>query len=333
MRASRATFLTATGALAITPVMARASAIPVRMIGFFSSGTLPYWVADAQGFFAREGLAVSMTPAPGSVAQFTRLSAGEFDIATTAIDNIIAYDEGQGEATLPNPADFVAIMGGDPGFLQLWARPEITGYADLKGKLLAVDALTTGYAFVLRKMLEKHGIRGSDYALEAVGNTAQRFARMQRGTDCVAALISPPFDVNARAAGFRFLDHATDVIGPYQGGTLVARRAWLAQNRDVAVRFIRAVRAGLRWLFEPANRDAAAALLAERTKIALPAAASLLPSLLDPKNGLVPSGAIDPSGVANVLSLRTEYALPHKTLGTLSGYYDGSFFAQSETAH
>lgn len=326
---SRRAFI-ATAAAAAMPLASRAAAAtPVRMIGFFSSGTLPYWAAAEAGFFARENLAVAMSPAPGSVEQFVALAAGEYDIATTAIDNIIAYDEGEGETTLATRPDFVAIMGGDRGFLQLWARPEIGGYKDLKGRTLAVDALTTGYAFVLRRMLEKKGLASGDYDLESVGNTVQRFARMQSGTDCVAALISPPFNLAARAAGFRFLDHATDVIGPYQAGTLVSRRAWLGANGDVAVRFIRAVRAGLTWVFDPANKEAAAALLAARSKIAPAAAVPLLAALTDPAEGLARTGALDIEGVRNVLALRSAYATVKKRLGDPQAYYDGSFFARA----
>ena len=46
----------------------------------------------------------------------------------TAIDNVVAYQEGRGE------------VGGDNGFLRLSLLPEIKTYADLKGKELSVDA-------------------------------------------------------------------------------------------------------------------------------------------------------------------------------------------------
>jgi TRAP-type uncharacterized transport system substrate-binding protein len=77
----------------------------------------------------------------------------------TAIDNVVAYDEEQGEAQTVANLDLVAFMGGDNGFLRLVTVPEVKTYADLKGKQLSVDALTTGYAFVLRKLLEEHDWR------------------------------------------------------------------------------------------------------------------------------------------------------------------------------
>ncbi|HKV43373.1 MAG TPA: ABC transporter substrate-binding protein [bacterium] len=119
---------------------------------------LPLWVAQEKGYLAHRALAVQLTPTPSSVFQLTHLIAGEFDIAMTAMDNVMAYDEGQGEVVAPGRPDLFAFMGGDSGFLRLIVKPEIQTYADLRGKTLSVDALSTGYAFVLRKMLEVNGL-------------------------------------------------------------------------------------------------------------------------------------------------------------------------------
>ena len=48
--------------------------------------------------FAANGLDVHLIPTPGSLAQMEGLIDGKFDIAMTAIDNLIAYMEGEGEA-------------------------------------------------------------------------------------------------------------------------------------------------------------------------------------------------------------------------------------------
>jgi hypothetical protein len=40
--------------------------------------------------------------------------------------------------------------------------PEIKGIADLKGKTVSVDALTTGYAFVLLDLLKRAGLNQAD---------------------------------------------------------------------------------------------------------------------------------------------------------------------------
>ena len=43
----------------------------------------------------------------------TGLSEGKFDIAMTAVDNVVAYVEGQGEAPIGPQQEFFAFMGSD----------------------------------------------------------------------------------------------------------------------------------------------------------------------------------------------------------------------------
>src|SRR5438105_2616489 len=117
----------------------------VNLIVFPGGFNWPIWVAQEKGLFATNKVAVKITPTPNSVFQLTNLIDGKFDIAMTAIDNLVAYDEGQGEAPVSTQPDLIAFMGGDSGFLSLVTVPEVKTYADLKGKELSVDARTTGY--------------------------------------------------------------------------------------------------------------------------------------------------------------------------------------------
>jgi ABC-type nitrate/sulfonate/bicarbonate transport system substrate-binding protein len=49
-------------------------------------------------------------------------------------------------------------MGGSPTLPALATIPEVKTAQELKGKTLAVDAVTTGYAFVLFDLLKRSGI-------------------------------------------------------------------------------------------------------------------------------------------------------------------------------
>jgi len=118
------------------------------------------YVAQERGLFEKNGIRVTVQATPGSVAQMTGLSEGKFDIAMTAVDNIVAYVEGQGEAPIGPQPEFFAFMGSDTGFLSLVTAPDVKTIADLKGRTLSVDALTTGYAFVLFDILRRWPQRG-----------------------------------------------------------------------------------------------------------------------------------------------------------------------------
>src|SRR3979490_3643998 len=109
----------------------------VNLIVFPGGFNWPIWVAQEKGLFSKNGIEVRVTPTVSSVFQLTNLIEGKFDIAMTAIDNLIAYREGQGEAKVDGP-DLIAFMGGDNGFLRLVAVPEVNNYAQLRGKTLSV---------------------------------------------------------------------------------------------------------------------------------------------------------------------------------------------------
>ena len=104
-------------------------------------------------------------------------------------DNVIAWAEGQGED--PQKNDFVIFLGGSQGVDQkLIVAPGIAGYPDLKGKVFAVDAPTTGYAIVGVYILKKHGLEWNrDYTFKSFGNTTARADAMSRG-DAAGAMMS-----------------------------------------------------------------------------------------------------------------------------------------------
>ena len=299
---------------------------PVNLIVFPGGFNWPVWVAQEKGLFAKNGIDVRITPTPSSVFQLTNLIDGKFDIAMTAIDNLIAYREGQGEVPKPGP-DLFAFMGGDNGFLRLVTVPEVKSFADLRGKTLSVDALTTGYAFVLLEILERNGLqKDRDYTTAAAGGVLQRFQALMEKKHAGTLLLSP-FELQAEARGFNRLANATDVLGRYQGLVGGARKAWAEQNRDAVVGYIRAFSEAVDWLYDPGNKDEAIAIFLKNLPNANPQAAqTAYKVLLSPTDGFQKKAKIDMEGVKTVLALRSKYGQPRKSLSDPSPYYDPSFY-------
>jgi len=290
-----------------------------KVIIFPGGSNLPLWIAQEQGFFAREGVKVELTPTPGSVYQMTGLISGDFDIALTAMDNVVAYAEGEGEVQVDGQQDLVVFMGGDNGFLRLVTRPEIRTYADLKGKRLSVDAVTTGYAFVLRKVLEVNGLREEDYTLVPAGGVLQRWQALARGEHDGTLLISP-LEVLARQQGLHLLGNALDLLGRYQGMVGATRRAWASVHRDELVGYIRAYVAALAWLYDSVNRSAALELLMRNASLSPTLAEEAYTILVDPVRGCAPAARLDSDGIQTVLALRSQYSKAHTTLGDPAKY-------------
>ncbi len=298
----------------------------VNLIVFPGGFNWPIWVAQEKGLFAKNGLDVKVTPTPSSVFQLTNLIGGKFDIAMTAIDNLIAYREGQGEEPVPGP-DLFAFMGGDNGFLRLVAVPEAKTYADLKGKTVSVDARTTGYAFVLFEMLERGGLRlDQDYKVERAGGVLQRFQALMEKKHAATLLLSP-FELQAEAKGFNRLGNATDVLGAYQGLVGGARKSWADANRDAVVGYIRAFSEAVDWLYDPRNKDEAIAIFRKNLpNVPAQSVHAAYGVLLSPREGFQKKTHIDMEGVRTVLRLRSKYAEPRKMLTDPAKYYDDSFY-------
>jgi ABC-type nitrate/sulfonate/bicarbonate transport system substrate-binding protein len=294
----------------------------INMITFGGGYSLPAWVAQRQGFFARHGVAVNITYTPNSVYLMTRLIDGEFDIAITAIDNLVAYQEGQGEAPFTGTPDLVAFMGVDDSFQSLMAAPEIKSIDALRGKKIAVDALTTGYAFILREMIARAGMTDAEVTYERTGGGPSRLRALLEG-HYAAGLLATPLDKIAADRGHTCLGSARELLGRYQGRSGFAQRAWIANNRAAVIGFMRAYRDAMDWLYDRMNREIAAALLIVNDASMTPALAlQSLDVLLDENSGFFRDLALDIEGIGSVLALRSKFGVPQKTLADPLRYLD-----------
>ncbi len=221
----------------------------LSLIGFSGATNLPVWVAKDAGFFQREGLDVETTVTSGSVEQVRDMMSGRYQIMTSAFDNIVAYANGEGDVKLGQNFDFVAIMGVHSGMNSLVATKDIAKIEDIKGKIVAVDAVRSGYAVIMYKILEKHGLKFDvDYKVLAVGSTSERMKAMEEGK-AVAAMIATPTDLEAVKKGYRILADGATEIGAYQGSAFVVRRSWAKDNEKVLAQFVRAISASMDSIF------------------------------------------------------------------------------------
>lgn len=303
--------------------------LPVVTVNVFPGGfNWPIYVGQDKGLFTKHGIEVQVQGTPDSVTQMTDFSRGTFDIAMTAVDNIVAYVEGQGQAPIGPQPEFVAFMGVDTGFLSLVTSPAIKTIQDLRGKTLSVDAMTTGYAFVLYEILRRNNLDKDtgDYEVVSAGGMAQRWNGLSEGRHH-ATLLSAPYNLIAKTAGFTELIRATDIIGPYQGNVGAARRSWAASNSEKVIGYIRAYQDSVAWLYEPANRVEAIDILCRHLP-QMPrdiAAASYL-ELLHPTHGFFPNCGLDRKGIECVLELRNRYTSPTNHLSAPDKYCDLRYF-------
>ena len=297
---------------------------PVRVVAFDGGWNIGVWAAQRQGFFEANRVAVQLAYTPNSAALIEGLNDGRYDIAMATIDNFVAYQEGQGEARLASEPEFVVVMGGDGGFLSVVAAPGVKSWADLKGKTLSVDAMTTGFAFVLRELVARGGVADADVTYVRAGGTNFRYRDLVAGKHD-ATVLRTPFEILARERGLNILGTA-ESLGAYQGTVAAVRRSWAARNEATLVGFIRAYKAGVAFVYDPANRDVAEALLVANIRDMTPALAKrAYDLLLATKGGIAKDAALDLDGIRTVLALRSKYAQPAKALSDPSKYIDETY--------
>jgi ABC-type nitrate/sulfonate/bicarbonate transport system substrate-binding protein len=273
---------------------------PLKVKMFPGAQSLPVLAAASQGLFAKHGLQVEVLFTANSDEQRNGLAAREFQIAQAAVDNAVAMVELAGK-------DVVIVTGGDSSMNEFIVQADVASFADLKGQTLLVDAPNTAYALQLKKILLMNGLKaGADYAINPIGGTAIRLRGLKENKAYKAAMLNPPFSIDAKAAGLKSMGRAIDLIGAYQATGTFVLRDWAQANRATLERYIAAFIEGGRWAVAPANREAAVKILSERLKVSPQIAAQTWELLTDPNFGLARDGRLDLQGFRNVLALRAE---------------------------
>jgi ABC-type nitrate/sulfonate/bicarbonate transport system substrate-binding protein len=274
-------------------------------------------VARAKGIFAAAGLEVDVMVTPNSTEQMRGLSLGSWQIVSTAFDNVLGWSGREG-------AEIVSIAQVAQGItLPVYVRPEIKSWEELRGKPLAVDAVDTAYALVLRRILLAHGLemeRG-DYTLLPKGATGHRLESMNQG-ESFAGVLNPPWDAKADAAGMKRFADQREILPNYPGGVFAVNRKWANDNRAILIKYLAAWDQGLRWAQDVKNRDEAIELIAEAEKMDEKNAANRLRQLAS-------DGRLNLAGLQTVLDLRVQFGLTPPMGKDLPKYYDESFYNQT----
>ncbi|HEX9445412.1 MAG TPA: ABC transporter substrate-binding protein, partial [Candidatus Binatia bacterium] len=246
--------------------------------------------AEARGFLKAENIRVETEVVTDSPTLLRNLIGGRYGLILNNADNVIAWAEGQGAD--PGTNDFVIFLGGHQGLRQkLVVVAGVDDFADLKGKVLAVDAPTTGFAIVMIAILKQRGLEmNRDYTLKMFGNTTKRADAMGRGEAWAGMMNMPDDEIQKRS--FKVLARAEDYVAHYARGLGAARRDWAEAHEDLVVRLIRAMVRATDWVMEPKNKAEVVKLLLPENKNSLPHAEEAYEETVSPRFGLTPRGRI-----------------------------------------
>lgn len=226
----RRTLFAACGLLA-APAVLRAQGFPKITIGMSGwTGFAPLTLAEQAGLFRANGLEVETRFVPQRERNLA-LASGALNCVVTTVDTMILW----GSAL---PLVQVLVLDRSRGGDGVAVRPAIGGFADLKGKTVAVDGPGTTPYFVLAYMMRENGLSVRDVttATLAPQPAAQAFVAGQFD----ACSTYEPYLSQVRAMGAdkgKIL--ATTLDYPCVVDTLAFQPAFIAANAEAVRRVVK----------------------------------------------------------------------------------------------
>lgn len=241
--------------LAFDPAVALEK-ISVGAIGSASPLGWPWYIGLKKGLFAAEGLDFDLIFTPSAPNLLQQLSAGSLDLAMSSglVDPIRAINKGASVALILVELQAAPYV--------LMAKPEIKSLASLKGKTIAVGGFNDITNIYLDRMVAPSNIHRGEFDMKFFGNTPSRYAALQAGA-VDAAMLSPPANFYAEAAGYNRLGFVKDYAGdlPFSGSAV--NKSWAEQHRDLVKKIVAVYAQGVGWFLDDKNRDEAVKIMAE----------------------------------------------------------------------
>jgi len=221
-------------------------------------GYSPMWVASKLGFWDKQGFDVQLVLVNGADKSTMALLGGSVLISSGGTDTVIAAVE--------KGADLVSVGGVINGLTHfIMGGKKFKSFEDLKGANIGSSGLTSGTAFVLRRVLKAKGLEyPRDYNLINVGGSAQSFISLTAGR-IDAAIIAVPLNYEAAQMGHPIIAKVVDFIPNYQLTEVTAKRAWAEKNRPLMVRFMKGLILAMRWMHD--NKEPAIEFLSKEMQL------------------------------------------------------------------
>jgi sulfonate transport system substrate-binding protein len=258
------------GTFALGAVAAQAEPLKIR-VGWVvvPASTAPLFLEkqDILKHFGKSYV-VEATRFEGTPPVITALASGEVDIGPLAFSSF-------GLAIRNARMDDLRIIAdesqdGVPGhqtneFMVLNDSP-VKRVEDLKGKVLATNAMGSAVDIAMRVMLRQHGLEAQkDYTIVETGFPTMRAMLSEKKVDLASAV--PPFSLDPGLRSIaRTLFTQKDAFGTTQLTLWAARTGFLQKNRAAMVDFMEDVLRAIRWYVDPANHAQAVAIVARLMK-------------------------------------------------------------------
>jgi NitT/TauT family transport system substrate-binding protein len=299
-------------------VASRADAQNVR-VGIVNSSTdVPFFIADAKGYFKEEGLSVELLPFDAGAKMIAFLGTGDLDVGGGA-PSVALYNAAAQGVQIRIVADKAHHAAG-LGHAALMVRKDLidsrrfTDFKDLKGLKVAVVGVGSGDESVLNEALKRGGLKWGDANVVSLGFPQHPPAFQNGAID--ASLTSEPFFTVIKKAGTAVAFARNGQIYPDQQSTVLMYGVGFTKNKpDLARKFIRAyIRAARFYTDAIADGSMSGPNASEVVAILVKYSVTKDPEI---HKAVIPP-VIDPDGKLNANSLRKDWQF-FKDTGQIDG--------------
>jgi NitT/TauT family transport system substrate-binding protein len=284
-----------------------------------SLNNLPIYAAQEKGFFAKENLFVEVVVLNASTRAIPALIGGSTQIsASSAMTTIRAVEKGAN----------LKIVGGliNAPVYDLYAPAKYKSIKDLKGATIGVTGLITSDTVIMKEMLKANGLEyPRDYAMLAIGGTADRWLAMQTG-NVAAGILSPPYTFVADEAGFTNLGSTAKYTPNFTQTVFNVRTEWAQEKKAVLVRFLRAIVRGSHWIHT--QKEDTVRIIAKRFKFSEKHSEAAWRYFIS-NNAIPKEGEINAKGMDKVLQLLAEDGTMHPPLPKPDKYIDLTYLDEA----
>ena len=218
--------------------------------------TLPLKMAQAKGFYQKEGLEVEIILVIGALG--VRAILGNSVEFSTASGSVLAA------AARGVPVKLVSIITSKPTF-DLFSDPKILSFQQLKGKLVAITTRGGTFEHITRLILERNGLNpDKDVTILALGRQEDLYLGLKAGR-ISAAIFSPPRSLMLYREGFHKLAVSGDYLPHYPTGGIGVTDDLIKKNPADIQAFVRATLRGMAYYRQ--NRSESIKFIAKEFKM------------------------------------------------------------------
>jgi NitT/TauT family transport system substrate-binding protein len=231
----------------------------------FEGPSAAYLLALDKGYYAEEGLDVTIDTGQGSLEAIPRVASGVYQFGFADINSLIKFHDKNPDVGIKG---ILMVYDAPPFAIVTLAKTGIETPRDLEGRILGAPAPDGAYA-QWKAFVKENGIDASKVTIENVGFPLREPMLVSGQVDAITGFSFSSF-LNLKAKGvppdeirvFLMSDYGLDLYG----NTIIVNPEFAAENPEAVAGFVRATIKG--WQDTVADPEAAVQHVLERNLVA-----------------------------------------------------------------